>query len=96
MSDLRYILPLLAVMVALLVYLICARRHEARERAAMERRLTRRQAELLERLRVAMHESMRHARARPPRARPPPSSSPTPRWPWRRARNTCAGAWRSG
>ena len=60
MSDLRYILPLLAVMVALLVYLICARRHEARERAAMERRLTRRQAELLERLRVAMHESMRH------------------------------------
>ena len=60
MSDLRYILPLLAVMVALLVYLICARRHEARERAAMERRLTHRQAELLERLRVAMHESMRH------------------------------------
>lgn len=60
MSDLRYILPLLAVMVALLVYLICARRREARERAAMERRLTRRQAELLERLRVAMHESMRH------------------------------------
>lgn len=60
MSDLRYILPPLAVMVALLVYLICARRHEARERAAMERRLTRRQAELLERLRVAMHESMRH------------------------------------
>ena len=60
MSDLRYILPLLAVMVALLVYLICARRHEARERAAMARRLTRRQAELLERLRVAMHESMRH------------------------------------
>ena len=60
MSDLRYILPLLAVMVALLVYLICARRREARERAAMERRLTHRQAELLERLRVAMHESMRH------------------------------------
>ena len=60
MSDLRYILPLLAVMVALLVYLICAHRREARERAAMERRLTRRQAELLERLRVAMHESMRH------------------------------------
>ena len=60
MSDLRYILPPLAMMVALLVYLICARRHEARERAAMERRLTRRQAELLERLRVAMHESMRH------------------------------------
>lgn len=60
MSDLRYILPPLAVMVALLVYLICARRHEARERAAMERRLTHRQAELLERLRVAMHESMRH------------------------------------
>ena len=60
MSDLRYILPPLAVMVALLVYLICARRREARERAAMERRLTRRQAELLERLRVAMHESMRH------------------------------------
>ena len=60
MSDLGYILPLLAVMVALLVYLICARRREARERAAMERRLTRRQAELLERLRVAMHESMRH------------------------------------
>ena len=60
MSDLRYILPLLAVMVALLVYLICAHRREARERAAMERRLTHRQAELLERLRVAMHESMRH------------------------------------
>ena len=60
MSNLRYILPPLAVMVALLVYLICARRHEARERAAMERRLTHRQAELLERLRVAMHESMRH------------------------------------
>lgn len=60
MFDLGYILPLLAVMVALLVYLICARRHEARERAAMERRLTRRQAELLERLRVAMHESMRY------------------------------------
>ena len=60
MSDLRYILPPLAVMVALLVYLICARRREARERAAMERRLTHRQAELLERLRVAMHESMRH------------------------------------
>ena len=60
MSDLGYILPLLAVAAALLVYLICARRHEARERAAMERRLTHRQAELLERLRVAMHESMRH------------------------------------
>ena len=60
MSDLRYILPPLAVMVALLVYLICAHRREARERAAMERRLTHRQAELLERLRVAMHESMRH------------------------------------
>lgn len=59
MFDLGYILPLLAVAV-LLVYLICARRHEARERAAMERRLTHRQAELLERLRVAMHESMRH------------------------------------
>ena len=59
MSDLRYILPLLAV-AALLICLICAHRREARERAAMERRLTHRQAELLERLRVAMHESMRH------------------------------------
>ena len=59
MSDLGYILPLLAV-AALLICLICAHRREARERAAMERRLTRRQAELLERLRVAMHESMRH------------------------------------
>ena len=59
MSDLGYILPLLAV-AALLICLICAHRREARERAAMERRLTHRQAELLERLRVAMHESMRH------------------------------------
>ena len=59
MSDLGYILPLLAV-VALLICLICAHRREARERTAMERRLTHRQAELLERLRVAMHESMRH------------------------------------
>ena len=59
MFDLCYILPLLAVAV-LLICLICAHRREARERAAMERRLTRRQAELLERLRVAMHESMRH------------------------------------
>lgn len=59
MSDLGYILPLLAV-AALLICLICAHRREVRERAAMERRLTRRQAELLERLRVAMHESMRH------------------------------------
>ena len=60
MSDLGYILPLLAVAAALLICLICAHRREARERAAMERRLTHRQAELLERLRVAMHESMRH------------------------------------
>lgn len=60
MSDLGYILPLLAVVAALLICLICAHRREARERAAMERRLTHRQAELLERLRVAMHESMRH------------------------------------
>ena len=59
MSDLGYILPLLAV-AALLICLICAHRREARERTAMERRLTHRQAELLERLRVAMHESMRH------------------------------------
>lgn len=59
MFDLGYILPLLAVAV-LLICLICAHRREARERAAMERRLTHRQAELLERLRVAMHESMRH------------------------------------
>ena len=58
MFDLGYILPLLAVAV-LLICLICARRREARERAAMERRLTHRQAELLERLRGAMHESMR-------------------------------------
>ena len=60
MFDLGYILPLLAVAAALLICLICAHRREARERAAMERRLTHRQAELLERLRVAMHESMRH------------------------------------
>ena len=54
MSDLGYILPLLAV-AALLICLICAHRREVRERAAMERRLTHRQALLLERLRVAMH-----------------------------------------
>ena len=59
MPGLPYILPALAVALVLLIYLSIARRREARERAAMERRLLHRQAELLERLRGAMHESMR-------------------------------------